>query len=97
MLVPRYGIVVAAVVTVASEVLILAGSYVLMRRYFGFFPLPRTLVPALLAAAVMAGVLWLLRRTRRSCCWCRSAPRCTAGCCGRSARRAASSVAGLRA
>ena len=61
MLVPVYGIVVAAVVTVSSEVLILAGSYVLMRRYFGFFPLPRTLVPALLAAAVMAGVLWLLQ------------------------------------
>jgi hypothetical protein len=37
--------VVAAVVTVSSEVLILAGSYVLMRRYFGFFPLPRTLAP----------------------------------------------------
>ena len=29
LLVPRYGIVVAAAVTVASEVLILAGSYVL--------------------------------------------------------------------
>jgi O-antigen/teichoic acid export membrane protein len=60
-LVPVYGIVVAAVVTVCSEVLILAGSYVLMRRHFGFFPLPRTLAPALLAAAVMGGVLWLLR------------------------------------
>jgi len=60
-LVPVYGIVVAAVVTVSSEVLILAGSYVLMRRYFGFFPFPRTLVPALLAAAVMGGVLWLLQ------------------------------------
>jgi O-antigen/teichoic acid export membrane protein len=60
-LVPVYGIVVAAVVTVSSEVLILAGSYVLMRRYFGFFPFPRTLVPALLAAAVMGGVLWVLR------------------------------------
>jgi O-antigen/teichoic acid export membrane protein len=60
-LVPDYGIVVAAVVTVCSEVLILGGSYVLMRRYYDFFPLPRTLVPALLAAAVMAGVLWVLR------------------------------------
>ena len=60
LLVPRYGIVVAAAVTVASEVLILAGSYVLMRRYFDFFPAPRTLVPALLAAAAMAGVLGLL-------------------------------------
>jgi O-antigen/teichoic acid export membrane protein len=61
LLVPRYGIVVAAAVTVASEVLILAGSYVLMRRYFDFFPAPRTLVPALAAAAAMGGLLWLLR------------------------------------
>jgi O-antigen/teichoic acid export membrane protein len=60
-LVPVYGIVVAAVVTVASEVLILAGSYVLMRRYFDFFPAPRTLLPALGAAAVMGGLLWALR------------------------------------
>ena len=61
LLVPRYGIVVAAAVTVASEVLILAGSYVLMRRYFDFFPAPRTLVPALLAAAAMGGLLWALQ------------------------------------
>ncbi|HEV3378609.1 MAG TPA: flippase [Thermoleophilaceae bacterium] len=61
LLVPRYGIVVAAAVTVASEVLILAGSYVLMRRYFDFFPAPRTLVPAVVAAAAMGGLLWLLR------------------------------------
>jgi O-antigen/teichoic acid export membrane protein len=61
LLVPRYGIVVAAAVTVASEVLILAGSYVLMRRYFDFFPAPRTLVPAVLAAVAMGGLLWLLR------------------------------------
>jgi O-antigen/teichoic acid export membrane protein len=60
-LVPVYGIVVAAVVTLASELLILAGSYVLMRRYFDFFPVPRTLAPALLAAVVMGGVLWTLR------------------------------------
>jgi O-antigen/teichoic acid export membrane protein len=60
LLVPRYGIVIAAVVTVASEVLILAGSYVLMRRYFDFFPAPRTLVPALVAAATMGGLLWAL-------------------------------------
>ena len=61
LLVPRYGIVVAAAVTVASEMLILAGSYVLMRRYFDFFPAPRTLVPALVAAAAMGGLLWVLR------------------------------------
>jgi hypothetical protein len=42
-------------------VLILAGSYVLMRRYYGFFPLPRTLAPALLSAGVMGAVLWVLR------------------------------------
>jgi O-antigen/teichoic acid export membrane protein len=58
--VPRYGIVAAAVITVASEILILAGSYPLMRRNFGFFPAPRTLAPAVAAAAVMAGLLWLL-------------------------------------
>jgi O-antigen/teichoic acid export membrane protein len=61
LLVPRYGIVIAAAVTVASEMLILAGSYVLMRRYFDFFPAPRTLVPALVAAAAMGGLLWVLR------------------------------------
>jgi O-antigen/teichoic acid export membrane protein len=61
LLVPRYGIVVAAAVTVASEVLILAGSYVLMRRYFDFFPAPRTLIPALVAAAAMGGLLWALQ------------------------------------
>ncbi|HET8822499.1 MAG TPA: flippase [Thermoleophilaceae bacterium] len=60
LLVPRYGIVSAAAVTVASEVLILAGSYALMRRYFDFFPAPRTLAPALLAAAAMGALLWAL-------------------------------------
>jgi len=59
LLIPRYGIVAAAAVTVASEVLILLGSYVLMRRYYGFFPLPRTLAPAVAAAAAMGAVLWL--------------------------------------
>lgn len=61
LLIPRYGIVVAAIVTVASEVLILGGSYVLMRRHFDFFPVPRTLPAALLAAAAMGGLLWLAR------------------------------------
>ena len=61
LLIPRYGIVAAAVVTVASELLILAGSYPLMRRHFRFFPRPRTLPAALIAATTMAGVLWLLR------------------------------------
>ena len=48
--------------TVASELLILAGSYPLMKRYFGFFPAPRTLLAAVVAAAGMGGLLWLLRR-----------------------------------
>jgi O-antigen/teichoic acid export membrane protein len=61
LLIPRYGIVAAAIVTVASELLILAGSYPLMRRHFSFFPQPRTLLAALVAAAAMGGVLWLLR------------------------------------
>jgi O-antigen/teichoic acid export membrane protein len=61
LLIPRYGIVVAAIVTVASELLILAGSYPLMRRYFDFFPVPRTLPPALLAGAAAGGLMWLLR------------------------------------
>ena len=51
----------AAVVTVASEVLILGGSYLLMRRNFGFFPSPRMLFPALAVAAVMGAALWPLR------------------------------------
>jgi O-antigen/teichoic acid export membrane protein len=60
LLIPRYGIVAAAIVTVASELLILLGSYPLMRRYFDFFPIPRTLAPAIVAAAAMGGLLWLL-------------------------------------
>jgi O-antigen/teichoic acid export membrane protein len=61
LLVPVYGIVTAAVVTVVSELVILAGSYPLMRRHFSFFPRLRTLAPALLGAGVMAAVLWPLR------------------------------------
>jgi O-antigen/teichoic acid export membrane protein len=59
LLVPRYGIEAAAIVTVASEVLILVGSYPLMRRHYQFFPKPRTLLPALVAATTMGGLLWL--------------------------------------
>jgi hypothetical protein len=31
-----------------------------MRRNFQFFPVPRTLVPAVAVAALMGGLLWLL-------------------------------------
>lgn len=61
LLIPRYGIVVAAIVTVASEALILAGSFVLMRRNFHFFPVPRTLPAAVAGAAAMGGLLWVAR------------------------------------
>jgi O-antigen/teichoic acid export membrane protein len=54
-LVPRFGI------DAASEVLILAGSYFLMRRHFDFFPRFNTLPAALAAALVMGAALWLLR------------------------------------
>jgi O-antigen/teichoic acid export membrane protein len=60
LLIPPYGIEAAAAVTVASELLILGGSYFLMRRHFHFFPYPRTLVPAIGVAALMGGLLWLL-------------------------------------
>jgi len=59
-LVPAYGIEAAAVVTVASEVLIFSGSFLLMRRYLHFFPRPGPLLPALAAAAAMAALLWAI-------------------------------------
>lgn len=58
-LVPRHGIVVAAEITVASEVVILVGSFFLMRRHLHFFPVPRTLPAALVAAGVMYAALKL--------------------------------------
>jgi O-antigen/teichoic acid export membrane protein len=61
LLVPRYGIVAAAIVTVASEVLILIGSYPLMRRWYGFFPVPRALVPSVVAAIAAGALMWALR------------------------------------
>jgi hypothetical protein len=47
-------------VTVASELLILAGSWWLMRRWYRFFPIPRTLAPAVACAAAMGLLLWAL-------------------------------------
>lgn len=60
-LVPEYGIVAAAVITVGSELVILAGSYFLMQRHFEFFPRPGMLPPVLVAAAAMAAAMWPLR------------------------------------
>jgi O-antigen/teichoic acid export membrane protein len=60
-LVPPYGITAAAIVTVASEILIIGGSYVLMRRHLHFFPTPGTLAPAAVAAAAMTAALWPVR------------------------------------
>ena len=57
---PRYGIVAAAVVTVASEVLILIGSYPLMRRYFGFFPRAAHAGAGGLGRRGMGLTVWLL-------------------------------------
>lgn len=61
LLVPEYGIVAAAWVTAGCEVVILVGSYLLMRRHFDFFPKPGALPAALVAAAVMSAALWPLR------------------------------------
>lgn len=61
LLVPTYGIDAAAAVTVFSELVVLAGCFVLMRRYLGLFPSFATLPRVLLAAVVMAAVLWPLR------------------------------------
>jgi O-antigen/teichoic acid export membrane protein len=60
-LIPRYGIVAAAAVTLASEVLILAASVPLMRRHLGFFPGLGELLPVAVAAAVMGLMLELVR------------------------------------
>ena len=59
-LVPAYGIVAAAVVTLFSELLVLAGSLWLARRHLGFVPGVGVLPPALAAAGVTVGVLLAL-------------------------------------
>ena len=83
-LVPAYGIVAAAIVTVASEILILAGSYPLMRRYLGFFPSPGTLGAALVAAAAMAACSVARCATPR---WPLTAPAGSAPCTARFSTR----------
>jgi O-antigen/teichoic acid export membrane protein len=62
-LVPPYGIVAAAVVTLFSELLVLAGGLWLAHRHLGFLPNARVLPAALAAAGVTAGVLALLPDT----------------------------------
>ncbi len=62
-LVPPYGIVAAAVVTLFSELLVLAGGLWLAHRHLGFLPNARVLPAALAAAGVTAGVLALMPDT----------------------------------
>jgi len=58
--IPAWGIEGAAAVAVASEVLLVAGGYVLVRRELGLTPRFALLWRVLAAAAVMAGVLALV-------------------------------------
>ena len=58
--IPAWGIEGAAAVAVASEVLLVAGGYVLVRRELGLTPHFALLWRVLAAAAVMAGVLALV-------------------------------------
>ncbi len=61
LLVPAYGIVAAAAATVASEVVLLAGSVALCARWTGFRPGQRELGRAALAGVAMLAVAWPLR------------------------------------
>jgi len=58
--IPAWGIEGAAAIAVASEVLLVAGGYVLVRRELGLTPRFALLWRVLAAAAVMAGVLALV-------------------------------------
>jgi O-antigen/teichoic acid export membrane protein len=60
-LVPSLGIVAAAGVTLGCEVVILGGSWLLMRTHYRFFPSLAGAGKALAAALVMAAVLWPMR------------------------------------
>lgn len=60
-LVPRYGILAAAWVAVATEVVILLASLWLVRRAFAFLPSPAFVLRGFLAAGLMAAVLWPVR------------------------------------
>jgi O-antigen/teichoic acid export membrane protein len=56
-LIPRYGVIAAAWIGTASEVVILVGVLVLVRRYAGFAPTVRVPLRAIAAGAVMVPVM----------------------------------------
>jgi O-antigen/teichoic acid export membrane protein len=60
LLVPEHGIVAAAVITVSTELLVLAGGLWLARRHLGFVPGAGVVPAAAVAAGVTAGVLLAL-------------------------------------
>ncbi|MGI8633623.1 MAG: flippase [Solirubrobacterales bacterium] len=60
-LIPAFGIVAAAAVTVGSEGLVLVGGLVVTRRLLGFVPSPRVLLPALAVGVPVAVAAWVLR------------------------------------
>lgn len=63
-LAPSYGADAAAAIALASELLLLAGGWLLVRRELGMTPRARVLWRALLASAVMAALLvWLREET----------------------------------
>ncbi|MFN8533351.1 MAG: flippase [Dehalococcoidia bacterium] len=59
-LTPRIGLGGAATVTVCSELVVLVGGWLLVRRLIGPIPIVRALFPALAATSVMAVALVLL-------------------------------------
>jgi O-antigen/teichoic acid export membrane protein len=56
-LIPRYGVIAAAWIGTASEVVILVGVLVLVRRYAGFAPSLRVPLRGIAAGAVMVPVM----------------------------------------
>jgi O-antigen/teichoic acid export membrane protein len=61
-LVPRFGFVAAAYVTVVSEVAITVAALYLVRRFVGFVPSLALAPSVLIAVAVTAAVIWILDR-----------------------------------
>jgi len=60
-LAPSYGATASAAIALASEALLLAGGWLLVRRRLGLAPTVSGLWRVLLAAAVMAAAVWPLR------------------------------------